>query len=517
MKKIQLILLLILISITTYSWFLDGYYQPIDPDTFGEMNDAGLDMKFPEMLTAHTNYHSKWFAKALPYVSFTTVGTIYNAITGNKAESLFVTQGFMTALTYVMFIFISAYYISLCASPLSSGFILSYLFVAAFILLGGNIVFHSDAFVFRFYHISVMGNYMWTFNVLMLAFLPYWRYFITLKWSDWHDRENPFLKTLWLLSIIFCAFSSSCSTVVALYLSCFIIMLLAINNFYQNKSASGIIQRSVDAVLKIKHEMYYGLYVLIVLCIISLVSEKTGLSGQESKTYFTGSNFMRHFVDYCYIWKEFLFTKSYLLAYGVVILLTISIGIYLWRLRNSQNKSILVKLVLIALFLMFTSVTYSFVIGTQQLPYRFRGTNLGGDTLLYFSWSLMFIILSFTVYFLVNTRFKILAPILIFVAISHIVPSFSNHPYYAAQRKEMNGFNMVYNLDKINTNDTILIPKSYDDALNMWGNGAARLTYFAAKTKLTKTERKFVIVDDNVFFEYYNPYFPQLEDIVVKY
>ena len=76
---------------------------------------------------------------------------------------------------------------------------------------------------------------------------------------------------------------------------------------------------------------------------------------------------------------------------------------------------------------------------------------------------------------------------------------------------------MVYNLDNINTNDTILIPKSYDDALNMWGNGAARLTYFAAKTKLTKTERKFVIVDDNVFFEYYNPYFPQLEDIVVKY
>jgi len=514
MKKINLALLVIIVAITASLWYLDGYYQPINSDTMAEMSSA-QDVRFPEMLTAETLYHSRWFAKILPYTAFTTIGSTYAAITGNKVESLFVSQGFMSALAYVLFIFISAYFVSLCAPVLSRIFILSFLFVSAFTQLSSSGVHHYDPFIFRFYHVAVVGNYIWTFNVMMLAFLPYWRYFIAGKWNDWHN--NIYIKTIWLLSIAATAFSSSCTTVASLLVACFILLIVAIFNFFQNKSVDGIFRRFTNVIIKAKHEMYYGLYLLILLCFAALIFESSGSIAEGSNSFISGANYVKQFKDYVYIWKEFLFSKPYLRGYAAVILSLSAIGIYALRTHSNKNKELTTKLILTALFLLSTSIFYSFVIGTEQLPYRYRGTNLGGDTLLYLSWSIMFIILSVTVYFVANTKIKLITPLLIFAAATHLLPGFSDFPYYQQQRKEVNMLNLIISLDKLNTEGPIFLPNSYSNVLNLLNSQGARLTKFAYQNRLTKAERKFVMIDDKVFFETYGQYYPQLKDMVSRY
>jgi hypothetical protein len=210
-----------------------------------------------------------------------------------------------------------------------------------------------------------------------------------------------------------------------------------------------------------------------------------------------------HTVQPVCIWREFILHGRYLKALCASGLILLLLAIYYKFFAGTLLKKSILKLFIACVFLISTALIYSFEIGTLVIPYRYRGTNLGGDTLFYLTRSLTFTILAGTVLLLKYEKFKILIPFAVMVAFSHILSFFNFKPLYEYRQKQIQGFYLIQELDRLSPpSSTILLPDKYEPFFNMWGDGP-RTSVFTDKMKITTTKHNFQYVSQPKFEEYY--------------
>jgi hypothetical protein len=205
---VRKLLLAAVVVIVFDAWFADGYLQWVNSDTAGIAWGSTQDIGFPYSLLSGQHSHSRLTAAILMYVPFHMVGYLYRELTDDPVVALFVSQGVMTGAIYVLLVLVSALYVSFWAPLLSMRFIISAAFLALFAMaLPAQDLNATFTVGLRFFHQTVMVNYVGTMAVALCTLLPYWRYVCVGKWDDWYSDVR--LRTLFYIGLIAACLSAT--------------------------------------------------------------------------------------------------------------------------------------------------------------------------------------------------------------------------------------------------------------------------------------------------------------------
>ncbi len=390
-------LFLIAIFLFTFgAWFADGYLQWINSDTAGEASGVSQYLGFPYALIApHYKFHARITATLLSYIPFHTIGYFYRQITHDPVNALYVSQGAMTGLVYVLFLLTSAAYVSFSASILSSRYLISAAILM--LLMIALPVLPLDAplsLTVHFRHQSVMTNYVGTLMIALFALYPYWRLVCTGKWEDWYSDIR--LRILFYTLIIAAVFSS---TATMLWLG--IVAGLGILSIvgYERKLHDGCLRSFVVELLK--NSKVRPLLLIIALVIAGAIAESVHPRSNSAFASIHSLEYLRTFILFLqkgsHAFYALVFCGFFAIFaswYGKKRLAPASWntaadqgGIrahHKTRLLTSHQAS----LYSILPWLISGNLAFIFVIGLPKVPYRFGGYNLGPDTMLPATWTL---------------------------------------------------------------------------------------------------------------------------------
>lgn len=417
-------MLLISIALLTFVfWFADGYFQWVNSDTAGDAYALAQDVAFPRALFSDHEYHSRVTSTILAYIPFHTVGYLYRELSGDPVSALYVSQGVMTGMVFLLLMLISAAYVSMAAPMLSSRYLIS----AALLMLFGMCLpllqlNNPLSLTLRFGHQSVMCHYVGAMTLALFVLFPFWRRMFTGKWNDWHD--NATWRAGFYLLLLAAVFSS---TVIMVWLGfiAFFAVVAIVHVTAKRHGKNGRIAHAAERVFK--NSSVYPLALTLILFVVAVFAESMTTRGR-------GSFARTDLLEYVKVFPKFFFSGSMLWGSLICILLLALIvrkhkqGSVSWRLRLSAK---------IFPWLMIANLAFVFVIGMPRVRYRFGGYNLGPDTVLPALWSVALWIMAVLLEFWRENKLTWLAPLLAFMLITNSLTFLDFSPrFYAYQYRE---------------------------------------------------------------------------------
>lgn len=425
----------------------------VNSDTAGDAVGIPQYIAFPQGLISNQYpYHSRLTATILSYLPFHTVGYAYNAITDNPTNSLYVTQGFMVGVVFIIYVLVSSAYII----PQETKFSWAYLLCVALILmvtmsLPISTLDQYISLAVRFRHQSVVNHYVGTLSIALIVLYPYWRYLINGGWNDWYN--NNVLKVLYYTLIMAAVFSSTGTMVWLGVISGFALIAIFITNHHKNLPNPQNINQQIQALLK--NQLTHPFIFILILAVMGTLAESMSHRTATSFSSFNPVEYLKVLFLFFSQSKEFLI----LIPVSALLLLLLNNNI-----KNKVTSKNLVLLKSIFPWLLIANIVYIAIIGIPRVSYRFHGYNLGPDTALPATWTTTLWLLAVMISFWKESKYLWLAPLFLFSLSTNALNYFNFHKDHAYKIKsdQQMVFNTLYSQNKTLDNN-IIIPVPFEN------------------------------------------------------
>jgi hypothetical protein len=421
-NKSRLIIFIGIAIFTFAVWFGDGYLQWVNSDTAADTVGAAQQINFPQGLVSSHDYHARFTGVILSYIPFNTVGFLFRELSNDPVTALYFSQGVMTGSIFLMLILISAAYVSISTSILSSRYLISTFILTLFVMSMPAFTKKVPiSLILRFGHQSLMSHYIGTMTIVLFALYPYWRYIFSGNWDDWYNDSK--CRSIFYVLVIAAVFST---TGMMIWLCTFSTTALLSIIYYTAIEKKGL--KNVADIIKniIKNSIAHPLIVILILFIIGIVAESTTSRGSSS---FVKTDFL----EYVKVYTHFLISRS-MIVYSISCLVFIAFIIYEYKKRTVSKKLLLLAKIFPWLFI--GNLVFIFVIGLPRVPYRFMGYNLGPDIVFPATWSMTLWLITVVLEYWRENKLVWFSPILIFVLITNSL-TFFNFPSSWYERREL--------------------------------------------------------------------------------
>lgn len=465
-------------------WFADGYMQWVNSDTAGEAYGTSQYFGFPQALRSTQHMHrSRITATILSYLPFHAVGIVYRELKDDPVNALYVSQGFLTGVILLLFLFVSAAYIS-SPAPMLSGCYLS----SSVLLLLLSMSIPAEVYInkpltlaLRFHHQAILSNYVGTLAIALLVLLPYWRYLFSREWGDWYGDLK--WRSVFYMLVIGAVFSSTATMTWLWTIAVTVLTFFLVSSRRQNQ------QVPLRTFLSgfVKDSRTHPLFLIIALTIIAVMAEATGKRGVSTVV-------RPDLVEYLKAYLSFLTTKE-AMYYGAICLLLI--GLIISEHGKGTASS---QMVLLAKFfpcLLVGNLIYLFLIGMPRVPYRFGGHNLGADTALPATWSTLLWIMTVTIAFWRERKLTWIAPLLLFLLATNALRYFT-FPAYELRESQKTIFSRLHHEDKTLPRD-VLLPIPVDNVAFDVGALKHYTIPMLREMQIISSQRKLLVVTKDVY------------------
>ncbi len=416
------ILIFVGIALLTFTiWFADGYLQWVNSDTAGDAYGTVQYIGFPRGLVSQYRHHSRITGAILSYIPFHTVGYLYRELTNDPVSALYISQGVLTGTIFMLLVMISAAYISTSAPILSSRYLVSAALLMLFIMTMPTLPIHSPiSLVLRFGQQSVMNHYVGTMVIALFALFPYWRYIFSGNWDDWYN--NVKWRSMFYIFVIAAVFSS---TATMIWLGTFALTAFLSIVYYTASAKKGNANIITTSSSILKNSKAYPLILIMILFIVGVIAESTSERGSSA---FSQTNLF----EYVKVYVLF-FVSSSMMWYTFTCLLLTALLV-----RDYRKETISYNLLVLARifpWLVVGNLVFIFVVGMPRVPYRFSGYNLGPDTVLPATWSMVLWLMAVLLGYWRENKLTWLSPLLFFVLITNSL-FFLTFPWYESREQQ---------------------------------------------------------------------------------
>lgn len=439
---------LVLIGIALLSftiWFADGYFQWVNSDTAGDAYALAQGIDFPRALFSNHEYRARVSATILAYIPFHTVGYLYRELSGDPVTALYVSQGVMAGGVFLLLVLISAAYVSTAAPLRSQRFLLSAAMVLLFAMCLPPLPLHNSlSLTLRFGHQSVMCHYIGAMAIVLAAFFPFWRYLFSGVWLG--RRDDSMWKCGFYVLITAAVFSSTVMMIWMGIMAAFALLSIVFCAFRNRRDPGRV---PVTEKKWIHDPRIFPLLLVLFLVVFAV--------WVESMTARGGGSLQRtDLIQYIGVFFHFLVSP-----WGLAIAMTciaLILMIRRWNLRGIGSER-LALLARVFPWLLAANMVFLFFIGLPRVRYRFDGYNLGPDTALPATWSMVLWIMATLVECWRTRRLIGAAPVLAVLLLSNALIFLDFSPqFYAYQNRERQKsvFQTIFRADRQLAVDAIL-------------------------------------------------------------
>ncbi len=470
-------------------WFADGYLQLVNSDTSAEASGVSQTVAFPQGLISELQpFHSRIFGTILSNVPFNTVGVLYRELKNDPVNALYVSQGVMTGTVFMLFVLISAAYVSTTAPLLSARYLVSAIMLLLLTMSLPVLPLSVPlSLTLRFGHQAVMTNYVGTMTIALFALFPFWRYIFSGNWDDWYC--NGKWRSLFYIFIIAAAFSS---TATMIWLGTFALTALLSMTYYLARECKE--QRKISYTINcmLKSSKSLSLFIIIGVCIVGVIAESTTDRGGS---VLSNLNLFKYVSAYF----EFIITSKitwYFCTACILIFTVLSI-----EYKKGDLSSQLVILVKMFPWLVFGNLIFIFIIGIPRVSYRFYGYNLGTDTALPATWTMVLWFIAVIICFWRVNKLIWMAPLLMCTLATNSLSYFVFDGYEAREKQKKIFSTLTRENTNLPMNVTLQIPVT--NIAFSPGQVEAHAVPMLRRIGIISAQRKVQVVPDAVYESYH--------------